>query len=148
MKLALAALLLLSSVAPAAQAYESQAGYARDQKCYKRVYKETYVPGTMKNPGYVKTEKKRVRVPCEKTGEVYYIPAEPVYHHNHQHRTRRPAQETRGHVDDNSCIEGSILGGIAGGGIGAAASRKEGRLWAIPLGIVGGALVGCQVDGG
>ena len=148
MKLALAALLLLSSVAPAAQAYESQAGYARDQKCYKKVYKETYVPGTMKNPGYVKTEKKRVRVPCEKTGEVYYIPAEPVYHHNHQHRTRRPAQETSGHVDDNSCIEGSILGGIAGGGIGAAASRKEGRLWAIPLGIVGGALVGCQVDGG
>ena len=60
MKLALAALLLLGSVAPAAQAYESQAGYAREQKCYKRVYKETYVPGTMKNPGYVKTEKKRV----------------------------------------------------------------------------------------
>ena len=148
MKLALTALLLLGSVAPAAQAYESQAGYAREQKCYKRVYKETYVPGTMKNPGYVKTEKKRVRVPCEKTGEVYYIPAEPTYYHNHQHRTRRPAQESRGHVDDNSCIEGSILGGLAGGGIGAAASREEGRLWAIPLGIVGGALVGCQIDGG
>lgn len=145
MKLALAALLLLSSVAPAAQAYESQPGYARDQKCYKRVYKETYVPGTMKNPGYVKFDQKRVRVPCENTGEVYYIPTEPTYQ---PHRTRRPAQETRGHVDDNSCIEGSILGGIAGGGIGAAASRKEGRLWAIPLGIVGGALVGCQVDGG
>ena len=148
MKLALTALLLLGSVAPAAQAYESQAGFAREQKCYKRVYKETYVPGTMKNPGYVKTEKKRVRVPCEKTGEVYYIPAEPTYYHNHQHRTRRPAQESRGHVDDNSCIEGSILGGLAGGGIGAAASREEGRLWAIPLGIVGGALVGCQIDGG
>ena len=147
MKLALAALLLLGSVAPAAQAYESQAGYARDQKCYKRVYKETYVPGTMKNPGYVKTEKKRVRVPCEKTGEVYYIPAEPTYHH-HPHRTRRPAQESRGHVDDNSCIEGSILGGIAGGGIGAAASRGDGRWWAIPLGIVGGSMVGCQIDGG
>lgn len=147
MKLALAALLILGSVAPAAQAYESQAGYARDQKCYKRVYKETYVPGTMKNPGYVKTEKKRVRVPCENTGNVYYIPAEPTYHHS-PHRTRRPAQESRSRVDDNSCIEGSILGGLAGGGIGAAASRKEGRLWAIPLGIVGGALVGCQVDGG
>ena len=66
MKLALAALLLFSSV-PAAQAYESQGGYAREQKCFKKVYKETYVPGTMKNPGYVKTEKKRVRVPCNKT---------------------------------------------------------------------------------
>ena len=51
-------------------------------------------------------------------------------------------------VDDNSCAEGSLLGGILGGGIGAAASRQDGRLWAIPLGIVSGAMVGCQVDGG
>ncbi len=147
MKLALAALLLFSSV-PAAQAYESQGGYAREQKCFKKVYKETYVPGTMKNPGYVRTEKKRVRVPCNKTfgEEVYYGPR---YHHDHRpRRTRRPAEEVRGHVDDNSCIEGSILGGIAGGGIGAAASRGDGRWWAIPLGIVGGSMVGCQIDGG
>ena len=48
MKLALAALLLFSSV-PAAQAYESQGGYAREQKCFKKVYKETYVPGTEKS---------------------------------------------------------------------------------------------------
>jgi len=140
MKLALTALLLLGSVAPAAQAYESQAGYARDQKCFKKVYRETYVPGTMRNPGYVKTEKKRVRVPCKNKSEVYYIPAEP--------RSNYRAPQMQHRTDDNSCIEGSILGGIAGGGIGAAASRKEGRLWAIPLGIVGGALVGCQVDGG
>ena len=65
MKLALAALLLFSSV-PAAQAYESQSGYAKEQKCFKKVYRERYIPGTMKNPGYVKTERKRVRVPCEK----------------------------------------------------------------------------------
>jgi hypothetical protein len=51
-------------------------------------------------------------------------------------------------TDDNSCIEGSILGGIAGGGLGAALSRGDGRWWAVPTGIVGGALVGCQVDGG
>ena len=53
-----------------------------------------------------------------------------------------------GGIDENSCIEGSILGGIAGGGLGAALSRSDGRLWAIPLGIVGGAMAGCQVDGG
>ena len=53
-----------------------------------------------------------------------------------------------GRHDDNSCIEGGILGGIAGGGIGAAASRGDGRWWAIPLGIVGGSMVGCQMDGG
>jgi outer membrane lipoprotein SlyB len=58
------------------------------------------------------------------------------------------APQKQHQTDDNSCIEGSILGGILGGGAGAAASRGDGRLWAIPLGIVGGALVGCQVDGG
>ncbi len=36
----------------------------------------------------------------------------------------------------------------AGSGLGAALSRGDGRLWAIPLGIVGGSMVGCQVDGG
>ena len=39
MKLALAALLLFSSV-PAAQAYESQGGYAREQKCFKKSTKK------------------------------------------------------------------------------------------------------------
>ena len=65
----------------------------------------------------------------------------PHYHYEEQH-------PNVGHTDDNSCIEGSILCGIAGGGLGAALSRKDGRLWAIPLGIVGGAMAGCQVDGG
>ena len=51
-------------------------------------------------------------------------------------------------VDDNSCIEGSVIGGILGGAGGAAASRGKDMAWAIPLGVVGGALVGCQVDGG
>ena len=27
-------------------------------------------------------------------------------------------------------------------------SRGDGRWWAIPLGIVGGSIVGCQIDGG
>lgn len=150
MKLALAALLLFSSV-PAAQAYESQSGYAKEQKCFKKVYKETYIPGTMKNPGYVKTEKKRVRVPCQKMfGEDIW--REPTYRDTYYpapRRTYRPAERVRHHhVDDNSCIEGSIIGGIAGGGAGAAMSRGDGRWWAIPLGIVSGAMVGCQVDGG
>lgn len=142
MKLALSALLLLGSVAPAAQAYEYQGGYAHEQKCYKKVYRETYVPGTMKNPGYVKTEKKRVRVPCKNKGEVYYYPSQP------QPRIRQDAHPNTGHVDNNSCVEGAVLGGILGGGAGAAASRGDGRWWAIPLGIVGGSMVGCQIDGG
>jgi len=67
--------------------------------------------------------------------------------HHHHHSSVRPPQKQH-QTDDNSCIEGSIIGGIAGGGLGAALSRGDGRWWAIPTGIVGGALVGCQVDGG
>ena len=139
MKLALAALMLFAALPVNAgsigdrsnrMAYQSQRGYASENKCYRREYREEYIPGTSRSPGYVSTYKERVEVPCERN-------------------TYRPSQtHPRSNVDDNSCIEGSILGGIAGGGAGAALSRKEGRLWAIPLGIVGGALVGCQVDGG
>lgn len=136
MKLVLAALMTLSALPVNAEsigdrsnrlAYEYQRGYAREEKCYRNEYREEYIPGTSNSPGYVKSYRERVKVPCER------------HHHapQNQHQT-----------DDNSCIEGSILGGIAGGGAGAALSRKEGRLWAIPLGIVGGALVGCQIDGG
>jgi len=113
------------------QAYQSQGGYAREEKCYRNEYREEYVPGTSQSPGYVKTFRERVAVPCN----------------NHVYR-RDDAPQKQHQTDDNSCIEGSILGGIAGGGLGAAASRGDGRYWAIPLGIVGGAMVGCQIDGG
>ena len=139
MKLALATMMLLSALPVSAesigdrsnrQAYNSQRGYASENKCYRNEYREEYVPGTSRSPGYVSSYKERVEVPCNR--EVY----------------RRDDAPRRHNTDDNSCIEGSILGGIAGGGIGAAASKGDGRLWAIPLGIVGGALAGCQVDGG
>ena len=35
-----------------------------------------------------------------------------------------------------------------GGGIGAALSQDEGRWWAIPLGVVTGSAIGCDIDGG
>ena len=38
--------------------------------------------------------------------------------------------------------------GILGGGLGAALSRGDGRWWAIPLGVVGGSMIGCDIDGG
>ena len=138
MKIALATMMLLSALPVSAesigdrsnrQAYESQRGYAREEKCYRNEYREEYIPGTSNSPGYVRSYRERVKVPCNNH----------TYHRNHHQQKN---------VDDNSCIEGSILGGIAGGGIGAAASRGDGRLWAIPLGIVDGAMVGCQIDGG
>lgn len=105
-----------------------QRGYSQEESCYRYEYREEYIPGTSRNPGYVKTYRDKVEVPCE--------------------RNYQTAPQKQHQTDDNSCIEGSILGGILGGGIGAAASRGDGRLWAIPLGVVGGAMVGCQVDGG
>ena len=51
-------------------------------------------------------------------------------------------------VDNNNCIEGSVIGGILGAGLGAVLSRGEGRWIGVPLGTAAGALVGCQVDGG
>ena len=140
MKLVLAALMTLSALPVSAesigdrsnrQAYASQRGWAQEEKCYRNEYREEYVPGTSKSPGYVKSYRERVKVPCRNYQR----------HEEHHH-------PNVGHVDDNSCIEGSILGGILGGGAGAAASRGDGRYWAIPLGIVGGAMVGCQIDGG
>jgi len=139
MKVLLATLMLLSALPVNAesigdrsnrQAYQSQRGYASENKCYRKEYREEYIPGTSNSPGYVSSYRERVEVACDTRN---YPPTN---------------QSEVGGTDDNSCIEGSILGGIAGGGAGAALSRKEGRLWAIPLGIVSGALVGCQVDGG
>ena len=105
-----------------------------ESHCYKNI--EKYIPGHYNRygqyvGGYVKT--KRKKVPCDL--------------HTHQRNLNRPHRHHH-KVDDNSCIEGSVLGGIAGGGLGAALSRDEGRWWAIPLGIVGGTMVGCQIDGG
>ena len=41
-----------------------------------------------------------------------------------------------------------FIGGIAGGALGGTLSTQENWIWSIPAGIIGGAMVGCQVDGG
>ena len=147
MKLALAALLLFAAAVPAEakpgryNRYESNSGWAEERTCFRKEYREEYVPGTAKNPGYVRKYYKKIRIYCEGP---QFVP----YRENRRHHHQEEAHPNVGKVDDNSCIEGSVLGGIAGGGLGAALSRGDGRLWAIPLGIVGGAMAGCQVDGG
>ena len=109
-----------------------------EEFCYK--YVEKYVPGYYNKHGryvggYVKSRKEKV--PCWSINRPSY-----------PDRYEDPAPNVGGGVDDNSCVEGAVLGGILGGGAGAAASRGDGRWWAIPLGIVGGSMVGCQIDGG
>ena len=103
-----------------------------ERTCYKDVYREQYIPGTSTSPGRVRRWTQQREIPCRGAARPY--------------RPRPVARHRQ--VDNNSCLEGTIVGGIAGGTVGAVASRDEGRIWAIPLGVVTGALVGCQVDGG
>ena len=122
--------LLLLIPTPALAGYH-QGGGVEERECFETIYTEEYIPGNSRRPGRVITNRERIQVPCrEEEPRSHYLPADPDP------------------VDDNSCIEGAVLGGIAGGALGAGLSRDEGNLIGIPLGIVGGALVGCQIDGG
>ena len=50
--------------------------------------------------------------------------------------------------DENSCKEGTIAGGAIGAGIGMATAKGNDKWWAVPVGGVAGAMIGCQIDGG
>ena len=120
---------MLPTAVSAQHAY-GQSGYS--QQCFKEVYREQYHPGTMNRPGRVRRWTEQKEVPCYTSGSV----------------SRQPRPVRQAPVDDNSCVEGSILGGIAGAAGGAALSRDEGLFIGIPLGIVAGSMIGCQIDGG
>jgi len=126
MRLALAAALLLSSTPVVADEY--QAGYSSSKTCYRSEYREEYIPGIESDPGYVRSWKETIEVPCD--------------------RNRATITTPRRTVDDNDCSDGKIAGGILGGGLAAAVSRGDGRWWAIPLGIVAGSHIGCDAAGG
>ena len=130
MKILLASIIALSSVTPA-MAHHSQAGYSASRDCFRTEYKEEYIPGTRDNPGYIKTYNETVEVPCDsRTSEGRII------------------RETTVQYDNNDCTDGKIAGALLGGGAAAAMSRGDGRWWAIPLGVVTGSAIGCDLDGG
>ena len=107
-----------------------QAGYSSSSTCTRKEYREEYVLAATKSPGYINSWHDTVEVPCRSSKTIKtYFPREPS-------------------PDGNECSEGAILGGILGGGAGAALSQGDGRWWAIPLGIVSGAVIGCDIDGG
>ena len=145
MKIALAALLALAPVPSLASPVpnHSQAGYSNQRTCHKTEYREEYIPGTEDNPGYVKSWKDTIEVPCEDVNP-------DVGWRRHPSPSERPYY--RRHVtvyeDTNDCSDGKIAGGLLGGGLGAAISRGDGRWWAIPLGAVVGSHIGCDLAGG
>ena len=144
MKIALAALVALSACTPAV-AGESQAGWSHERTCFKSEYREEYIPGTETDPGYVKSWKETVEVPCKDA---------PTYTDPHPDVGRRSSGTYRRHVtvyedvDTNDCSDGTVAGALLGGGLAGFGSRGKDRWWAIPSGIIGGAMLGCAVDGG
>ena len=129
------ALIMAGLPSPALADY-SQGGGMKSTDCFKKVYREEYIPGTgASNPGRVRKYYERQKVACapRRARQTYHQPT---------------WIEPRGRADDNSCIEGSIIGGIAGGAAGGTLATKKNWIWSIPAGIIGGAMVGCQVDGG
>ena len=130
MKILLASIIALSSITPA-MAHHSQRGYSSSRDCYKTVYREDYIPGTRDNPGYIKTYNETVAIPCRRKQKTTVI-----------------QQDTTVQYDNNDCSDGKIAGAILGGGAAAAMSRGDGRWWAIPLGVVTGSAIGCDLAGG
>ena len=141
MKIALAALLALTPVSALADDY--QAGYSNQRTCHKTEYREEYIPGTEDNPGYVKSWKDTIEVPCDDHPNVGWERTYPRSSDRPYYRRHVTVYE-----DTNDCSDGKIAGGLLGGGLGAAISQGDGRWWAIPLGAVLGSRIGCEVEGG
>ena len=136
MKILLASLIALTPVS--ALAGEYQAGYSNQRSCFKTEYREEYIPGTEDSPGYVKSWKDTVEVPCE--DNIGRRPSRPDRPYYRRHVTV--------YEDTNDCTDGKVAGLLLGGGAGAALSRGDGRWWAIPLGAVIGSHIGCDAAGG
>ena len=111
-----------------------QRGYASSRTCFKTEYREEYIPGNEDSPGYVKSWKETIEVPCQDEDVA--------------RRTYRRHVTVYENVDTNDCSEGTLAGGLLGGGLATAISRGKDRWWAIPTGIIGGAMIGCDIDGG
>ena len=133
MKILLASLIAVTPVAALADDY--QPGYSSSKSCYRSEYREEYVPGTEDSPGYVRSWKETIEFPCETNRATIRRPTRTVVENHYE-------------VDHNDCTDGKIAGGILGGAAGAALSRGDGRWWAIPLGVVAGSRIGCEVEGG
>lgn len=132
-KFLLASLMVGMIPAPALADYYQRGGM-ESTSCFTKVYREEYIPGTSpSNPGRVRKYYERQKVACAPESAP---------------RTEGQHMPSNANVDDNSCLEGSIIGGIAGGAAGGTLATKKNWIWSIPAGIIGGAMVGCQVDGG
>ena len=129
----LSTLLLAPTVALAEHTYDP--GGSSSRKCFKSEYKEEYIPGTEDNPGYVRSSKETVEVACDPDDVA-------------EGKTYKRTVTVYENVDTNDCSDGTVAGALLGGGLAGFGSRGKDRWWAIPTGVIGGAMLGCAVDGG
>ena len=141
MKIGLIALLLLSSVPPS-NAHESRRGYTTQRSCYKETYREEYVAGTRKSQGYVKSFLDRVEVPCSPLAKVHHSIPTFNYSRTRYYQPTTTYKISRANSSSSACRSSRATGGLLGGGLAAALSKKDAYAWTIPLGAVIGLGVG------
>ena len=112
--------------------YESQKGYAYENKCFRYEYEEEYIPGNSISPGYVKSYREKVSIPCNGHRNVF----------NHYHQRNEPQTSYVKYKPVPKCTGSTTLGGLIGGGIAASLSKSDAYAWSIPLGAVLGAGIG------
>ena len=114
------------------EAYDSQKGYAYENKCFRYEYREEYIPGNSLSHGYVKSYNEKVSIPCNSHGKVF----------NHYHHKVKPQTSYVKYDPAPKCTGNTTLGGLIGGGIAASLSKSDAYSWSIPLGAVLGAGIG------
>ena len=134
LKSTILSILVICTGSTSIQADEYQRGFSTTRTCTRNEYREEYIPGTRTDPGYVKNWEETVEVPC------------PGVNSTSKPEVQSPTNNEK--IDNNDCSQGTIAGGILGGGIATAISRGKDRWWAIPAGVIGGSMVGCEIDGG
>ena len=114
------------------EAYDSQKGYASENKYFLYEYREEYIPGNSMSPGYVKSFNEKVSIPCNTHRNVF----------NHYHHKIEPQTSYVKYKPALKCTGNTTLGGLIGCGIAASLSKSDAYGWSIPLGAVLGAGVG------
>ena len=154
-RLLVLATMLLSPMAAKADGNHHQGGFITQRTCYREIYREKYISGNRRSKGYVTSYLDKVEVPCSSLSwnspirKHRHSHNHAYYRHNHVHyfphthrRYNRPTHQQilvsrRYRTIGRSCRSGNATtGGLIGGGIAAAISKKDSYAWSIPLGAV------------
>jgi hypothetical protein len=106
--------LLHSPVRP----HESNEYSYNNDKCFRTIYKEKYIPGDSLNPGYVESWEEYLNIPCP----------------SNQIKKTAEIEKNISKVKTKKCND--TLGALVGGGVAASLSAVDAYGWSIPLGLV------------